>query len=313
MAIFSSIWDDFRNAFRSGNMVTKLVLVNFSVFVLVKIAYVALWMSMGGQEVRGLFFEGLRHLCLPADFMGLLTHPWTPLTSIFLHESLFHLINNIIGLYLFGSIVSDLVGDRRVLPIYLAGGLVGGLLFIVSANLVPHIGAYALGASGAVMALGGAALILAPDYRVPLLLLGEVKVKYIVLVLLLLDLVGIANQSNTGGHVAHLGGFFFGAWFVYRLRDGYDMALPINRLLDRISGWFKPGSRPRAQQPVVSRPLQKVYQNPLGKPSHAPFSNPASERAFQEKLDAILDKIKAEGYENLTPEEKEFLFLASKK
>jgi membrane associated rhomboid family serine protease len=313
MAIFSSIWDDFRNAFRSGNMVTKLVLVNFSVFVLVKIAYVALWMSMGGQEVRGLFFEGLRHLCLPADIMGLLTHLWTPFTSIFLHESLFHLINNIIGLYLFGSIVSDLVGDRRVLPIYLAGGLVGGLLFIVSANLVPHIGSYALGASGAVMALGGAALILAPDYRVPLLLLGEVKVKYIVLVLLLLDLVGIANQSNTGGHIAHLGGFFFGAWFVYRLRDGYDMALPINRLLDSISGWFTARSSVPGRQVADRRPLQKVYQNPIGKPSHTPSFNPASERAFQEKLDAILDKIKAEGYENLTPEEKEFLFLASKK
>jgi membrane associated rhomboid family serine protease len=312
MALFSSIWDDFRGAFRSGNMVTKLVLANVTVWVLVSTANILLWLVMGGQDVSELFFSGLSHLCMPADPWRLLTHLWTPFTSIFLHQGLFHLLNNIVALYLFGAIVGDLVGDRRVLPIYLMGGLVGNLLYLVSANLLPNLGQYALGASGAVMAFAGAAIILAPEYRVALLLLGEVKVKYIVLVILLLDLLGIANQVNTGGHIAHLGGFAFGCWFVYRLRDGYDMALPVNRLLDRIGSWFTRGSRPAAK-PSKVRTLQKVYQNPGGKPKPANVGEQMPSASFQEKLDAILDKIKANGYESLTQEEKDFLFQASKK
>ncbi len=312
MALFNSIWDDFRGAFRQGNMVTKLVLANFTVFVLVKVVYLILWMGSGGQNISGLFFEGLRHLCIPANLFSLLTHPWTPLTSIFLHESLFHLINNIIGLYLFGTIVGDLVGDRRVLPLYLVGGLVGGLFFVLSANLLPSVGAYALGASGAVMAMAGAALILAPEYRVALLLLGEVKLKYIVLIILLLDLVSIANQSNTGGHFAHLGGFAFGVLFVMRLRDGFDMLRPVNQAIDWVVSFVRQ-DRPLKSPPRRTPAMQKVYRNPGGKTRPVNVGDNTPSVPFQEKLDAILDKIKAEGYESLNPEEKEFLFQASKK
>ena len=226
---------------------------------------------------------------------------------MFLHENFWHVVNNIVGLYLFGVIVSDLIGDRRVLPVYLLGGLFGGLMFMLSAQFVPFVGSYALGASGAVMALAGTALILAPEYRVRLFLLGEIKVKYIVLILLLFDLIGVANRFNSGGHIAHLGGFAMGCFFVYRLRDGHDWAEPINRLLDRITGWFTPGRSARSGK----RKPQKAYSGTFTatRGGRAPQDEPS----YQERLDAILDKIKEKGYENLSPEEKEFLYNASKK
>lgn len=308
MALFGSIWDDVRHAFRIGNMVTRLVIVNFGIFILVNVAYLALLVAFGPDAASVRLWDGLQWLCMPASGRTLLFQPWAPFTHIFLHENFWHVVNNIIGLYLFGIIVGDLIGDRRVLPIYLLGGLLGGFMFMASAQFAPYVGSYALGASGSVMALAGAALILAPDYRVRLFLLGEVKVKYIVLVLLLFDLIGVANKFNSGGHVAHLGGFAMGCLFVYRLRDGHDWAEPVNRLLDTIVGWF---SGKKRRKPAVHRKSQKTYSTAFAATRGG--RAPQDDVTFQERLDAILDKIKESGYESLTPEEKEFLYNASKK
>lgn len=311
MAVFRSIWEDIKHSFRAGNMVTRLVIVNFAVFVLVKLLFVGIWLAMpGNREGAGALYEQVILLfCMPGNWEQL-WHIWAPFTSMFLHEGFGHFLGNIISLYLFGVIVGDLIGDRRVLPIYLIGGLVGNVLYFVSAQFLPYVGTYALGASGAIMALAGAALILAPDYRVMLFLLGEVRVKYIVLVLVLLDLVGIANASNTGGHAAHIGGFAAGCWFVYQLRDGRDLSDPVNRLLDRIRGWFLP-ARPQAKKP--KRKAQPAFRTTLGGAARAGSVSDTNDMSFQERLDAILDKIKEKGYENLTQEEKDFLYEASKK
>jgi hypothetical protein len=131
-----------------------------------------------------------------------------------------------------------------------------------------------------------------------------------VLVMLLLDMVGIAHNSNTGGHIAHLGGFLMGCLFVYRLRDGKDLSEPVNRLLDKILNLFS-FSRPRTPK-KKKRKTQPAFRATFGgaKGSSASDSN---DMPFQERLDAILDKIKEKGYENLTQEEKDFLYEASKK
>jgi membrane associated rhomboid family serine protease len=313
MALFNSIWDDLKYSLRSGSMVTKLMIINFTVFVMVYVVFIGLWLALGGDrvEARELLDRGLNWLCMPGKGEILLWQIWSPITSIFLHEWLGHFLGNMIALYLFGTIVADLIGDRRVFPLYLLGGLVGNALYFISAQFLSSVGLYALGASGAIMALAGAALILAPDYRVMLFLLGEVKVKYIVLVLLLLDLVSIANAQNTGGHAAHLGGFVFGCLFVYRLRDGRDMSEPVNRLLDKITGMFASGRR---RKKAPRRRPQMAVKGPFAASSKGnPSVTDQEDLSFQEKLDTILDKIKAHGYENLTPEEKEFLYNASKK
>ena len=291
-------------------MVTLLLFVNFAVFVLVKIIFVVLWLAIpGARDTAGKLFEqGLLFFCMPGDWR-LLWHVWAPVTSIFLHEGFGHFLGNVIALYLFGIIVGDMIGDRRVLPIYLLGGLIGNALYFISAQFMPSVGSYALGASGAIMALAGAALILAPDYRVMLFLFGEVKVKYIVLVLVLLDLVGIANQSNTGGHAAHIGGFAAGCLFVFQLRDGNDLSEPINRLLGKILSWFSP-ARPRPKK--AKRKTQPAFRTTFGGAKGNSASD-TNDMSFQERLDAILDKIKEKGYENLSQEEKDFLYEASKK
>lgn len=290
-------------------MVTRLVIINFGVFVLVNLVHFFIWLAMRGDAAASwvIFQNALTQLCMQGNGIALLWHPWTPLTSIFLHEGFGHFLGNTIALYLFGTIVSDLIGDRRVLPIYLLGGLFANLLYFISAQLsFLGVGYYALGASGAIMALAGTALILAPDYRVVLILLGEVKLKYIVLIMLLLDLIGLTTQSNTGGHAAHIGGFLMGCWFAYKLRDGKDLSEPVNRLLDRILGWFSVRKRAPKRRP---QPAMTATRGGRAANNRSDASN----ISYQERLDAILDKIKASGYDSLTQEEKDFLYDASKK
>lgn len=288
-------------------MVTKLVVVNFAVFVTIKLVYLVMSIFTIGQA-GGMYDTMLSYLTLHADLSTLAWRFWGVLSHMFLHDSFWHLFNNMVGLYLFGTIVSDLVGDRRILPIYLFGGLVGALIYVITAQFFLGVGSYALGASAAVMALGGAALILAPDYRVALLLLGSVKVKYVVLVLILLDLVGIAGTYPAGGHAAHIAGFASGCFFVFQLRDGRDLAVPINNFFTWLRGLFSSKPRSKFNRPKNAPSMRATFGGAKGS-----GKSDAHDLSFQEKLDAILDKIKAQGYESLSQEEKDFLFEASQK
>lgn len=308
MSLFKSIWDDLQYSLRAGNMVTKLVVVNFAVFVTMKLIYLAMTLfTMGNGET--MYNDLLIFLCLQADIGTLVWRLWGIGTHMFLHDSFWHLVNNMIVLYLFGRIVSDLIGDRRILPIYLLGGLAGALIYVVTAQFFLSVGAYALGASAAVMALGGAALILAPDYRVHLLFLGLIKVKYIVLVLVLLDLVAIAGTYPAGGHAAHIAGFAMGCFFVFQLRDGRDWAVPVNNFFAWFGRLFSGGSKPKFPRPKKSPPMKATF----GGAAKGGSRSDKHDLSFQEKLDAILDKIKAQGYESLSQEEKDFLYEASQK
>jgi membrane associated rhomboid family serine protease len=308
--MFQSIWEEIKSSFRVGNMVTQLMLINFIVFFGVNLIKFMLWMFNAGNGIPMYFYDGLNFFCVPAKFMDLLWHPWGIITSLFFHEDFWHIINNMIFLYLFGNIVGNLIGDRRVLPIYLIGGLVGSFLFMVSDFWVHYLSGYALGASGAVMALAGAAVTLAPDYRVMLIILGEVKLKYICLVMLLLDLVGIAHNDNTGGHVAHLGGFFMGIFIITRLQDGDDLLAPVHNLLVKIRSWFDFSNK---KKNTTRRKKEMAFNKPgfgSNKKSNQSQETPLN---FQDQLDAILDKIRENGYDNLSQAEKDFLFDASKR
>jgi len=310
MALFNSIWDDLKFSLRTGNMITKLVVINFAVFVVTKLAYLILGGFTLGNP-GGLYATGLDYFCIPASLSTLIWQPWSYITHMFLHDSFWHLFGNLVGLYIFGSIVSDLIGDRRVLPLYLLGGLAGGTFYIFSAQVgILNVSSYALGASAAVMAMGGAALILAPDYRVHLLLLGAVKVKYIVLVLVLIDLATISGNFDSGGSIAHIAGFVTGCIFVYQLRDGRDWAEFVNQILRKITSLFTFTSAATKKTPRKNKPgpMKATYVGPKGN-----NVSDAHDLSFQEKLDGILDKIKQAGYEGLSQEEKDFLYEASQK
>lgn len=308
--MFNSLWDDLKREFSSGTMVTRLIIINCAVFVVINLVKIFM-RAFSGFNNESPFTDFLHLFCMSSDPIEVLTHPWSIITHMFLHEGFWHILWNMLFLYWFGRIVGDLIGNRHILPIYLLGGLAGGFAFFASVHLVGYGGLgvhHALGASGAVMAMVVAAGVLAPEYELNLLLIGSVKMKYVVMFLVFLDLIGIGDNMNTGGHFAHLGGAAMGWFFIYRLREGHDMGAPISRLFTQLGNFFEGifSGNKRKRPRVVFRNKEKMAKG-----------NRASDREFdlshQEKLDSILDKIKQRGYESLSAEEKEFLFNASKK
>ena len=127
--------------------------------------------------------------------------PWTIISSMFVHGSFTHILFNMIGLYFLGSFLIRAVGERSFLTVFFLGGLAGNVLFILLADPFST----AVGASGAIYALGGALAILVP--RAPVLIFPipvPIPLWAAILIFLLLSfLPGIAWQ-------AHLGGLFLG-------------------------------------------------------------------------------------------------------
>jgi membrane associated rhomboid family serine protease len=316
--MLKSIWDDIVREFSHGNAVNRLIIINVAIYVLINLLWVGMRISNDYATPESYFI--LRNwFSISSDWWHNLTHPWVFITCMFLHDEFWHIISNMLLFYWFGRIIGDFLGDQRVLALYLLGGLAGAIAFFISVNFMGYGDLagprFALGASGAVMAVVLGAGVLAPDYQLRLLLLGDVKLKYIAGGLILIDVIAIGSNMNTGGHVAHLGGAFMGWVFVSQLRKGNDLSEPVTRILSRIQQVFK--SKPRSGMRSKSGKGPRVsYRNPstegVGRqqPS-SPAAGSTASLSHQEQLDAILDKIKETGYESLSKEEKEFLFKAS--
>jgi membrane associated rhomboid family serine protease len=292
--MFKSIFREIQAAFDYGSMLTKIIIINVSVYVITAILGAFL------PEIYASYI--LPYLALPGDFITFLHRPWTIITHMFLHAGFWHMAMNMLILYWFGSIAGDLLGDKRILPVYIMGGLVGAIFYMLSYLWAPVYGSMAIGASAATLAIVFMAVMTAPDYIMNLILLGPVKIKYIGLAILFFDIIGTAGSTNTGGHIAHLGGALFGFLFVYLLQNGTDL-----------SSWFYKKKSVRSKSNTMfskgTSPLKVSHKSEKLIPK-----KPVQDKDhFAGRVDQILEKIKAQGYDSLTDEEKEVLYLASKK
>ena len=157
------------------------------------------------------------------------------------------------------------------------------------------IGNSAIGASAAICAVMFMITATVPNYELNFILIGPVKIKYILLVLVVFDLLNIANLDNMGGHVSHLGGSAFGYWFFLRDRQGKNPAGGFNRLISV----FSPRKGKRSN----------LRKTPGGKRRFVPDEDYNLEKkSKEEELNAILDKIGKSGYESLSKDEKDKLF-----
>jgi membrane associated rhomboid family serine protease len=307
--VFRSIVSDIRYQFQSGNTITRLIIVNVAVFLAIMAFKLVLVLMHGLTRDSGIFSVVTSYLFLSDDLIWDAKHPWTIISHMFTHVGFFHMLFNMLILYWFGRIAGDLLGDHRMLPLYLYSGLAGALIYLLSAPLIYEGGSNLHGASAAIMGIVAAAGITAPDYQMRLLLLGDVRLKYIVAGLLAIYIIGIANMENVGGHMAHLGGAAFGFFYVHLLRQGRDLTRGFNRLISM----FK---KPVKHQPRPSKRKVTMEVRHRAASRKSDIQSPPSDHAYdgdQQRLDSILDKIKATGYQNLSEEDKKFLHDASQK
>jgi membrane associated rhomboid family serine protease len=298
----NGLLDEFKNAFRKPeNGLVQLILINVIVFVTLIILNVVLTLSGAGN----IYHLILRQLMLPADFEVFLSRPWTLITYFFTHEGFFHILFNMLFLYWFGRLISEYLGNKRLISLYVLGGLAGGVTYMLIYNLLPYFHeqipiALMLGASAGVYAVVVGAATLMPDFTFFLLFLGPVRIKYIALFYVFLSFAQTVG-TNAGGNLAHLGGALIGFIFIRQLQKGNDIGKPVNKTLYFFQNLFKP--RPKIRVSYKKQDKNSSNNALGGKPN----------KPKQDEIDAILDKISAKGYESLSKEEKQKLFNASKK
>lgn len=292
---------DLMNTFRRGPVYLQFIYLNVGVFILTSLVSVILMLF--NRSVAGL----LLYLELPASLVRFLYQPWSLLTYMFMHADIFHLLFNMLWLYWFGSLFLSFFSAKHFRGVYLLGGISGGLLYLIAYQVFPYFQtsveiSYLLGASASVLAVVVATACREPDYRVNLLFLGMVRLKYLALFMVITDLL-LMTSGNAGGHIAHLGGALAGWGFAVGLKRGVDGTKWINVILDAVAALFRPGLRKNR------KPGMKVHYNHSSKD----FDYNARKKAASEEVDRILDKLKKSGYDSLTTEEKKSLFDASKK
>lgn len=284
--------DDLKHAVKFGNVLTRLIILNVTVFILINLAGV--FISLGGSNIR--FTETVNgYFAMYSGIGSFLSHPWGIITYQFIHGGILHLLFNMLWLYWMGRIFIEFLGSRKLLSVYLIGGMAGAILFMIAYQLLPLFSSISefgkvIGASGSVLAITVAAATLVPDYTIGLLFFGQVKLKYLAIAAIILDLLSMAGP-NAGGHIAHLGGAMFGFVYIKLLRSGTNAGAWMDSLTSFIENIF---TRKQPVMRVVHR--KKTDDTPN-----------------QETIDQILDKISQSGYESLTAAEKEILFKASKK
>ncbi len=299
----ASIIDELKYRFKTGNMVTKLIFANLMVFVAFKLFGLVLFFA----QSQGVQHQVAMQLAVPASLSKLIVQPWSVLTYMFFHEGFLHILFNMLWLFWFGEIFVLYLGDRKILPLYVLGGLMGVVFYLAAFNLFPVFSeqvprAVMLGASASVLAIVFAAATINPEHEVRLLFFGDVRIKYIAFVSLLIDVISIP-QGNAGGYIAHLGGALCGWLFIKGLRSGVDAGKPIGEFAEMVASQFS------KEKMRVNKPASVL------KPTHGSGSAAAIQRtqSEQERVDEILDKISRSGYDSLTKEEKEFLFHYSNK
>lgn len=293
-----------RKIFLSKNILSRLILINTVIYLLVQIVNLITWLVAPASITGGLSILG-QFLALPSDLTQFIHMPWTLFTYMFLHEGLFHWLFNMIMLYFGGILFTEYLSQKSLLWTYILGGIAGAVFYMLAFNLFPVFApvrsiSVALGASASVLAIIIAISTYVPDYTVHLFLIGRLKLKYLAIAFVLLDILSI-QSNNPGGHIAHLGGALWGFLYALSLRKGNDLYKIFDglRLPDSL---FK---RNRYTKFSTSRPES-------GRPMNDDEYN-SRRAAKQAEIDKILDKISKSGYGSLSKEEKEMLFKSSNK
>jgi len=291
------IWNDIQRTFRSGNSLIKLIYINIGVFLLISLAAI-IGFLLNNPAVSEI---SLAQLAVPASLRILLLKPWTLITYMFTHKDIWHILFNMLWLYWFGKIFLEYLDQRKLVAVYLLGGLSGAVVYVLSFNIFPAFtglvaGSVAIGASASVMAVVVAVAAYVPDYSVNLFLLGRVKIKYMALAIFILTSV-MDFSVNSGGKLAHIGGALLGYLYALNLKRGRDIGKGFNRIIDFFATIFKP-----------RRKMKVTYKKPA-----SDYNYNKRKTEHQARINAILDKISKGGYDSLTREEKDILFSESQK
>lgn len=280
--------DNFKNRFRSGNIVEKLIYINIAVFIITLLINVFQGLYANSSNFIVSWFA------LDNSTATFLSKPWTIISYGFLHADFLHILMNLIVLYFIGNLFLEYFTQKQLLTFYLLGTFFGGVLYLFSQNYFPLFegsNSVLVGASAGISAILIGLATYIPNYQIKLRFIGFVKLWHLAAFWTGLDIIGLIG-TNAGGHFAHLGGALFGFLYVNQASNKEI------KLFDFFSYLFK----------KKEKPLRTVHKSKSKRRSTTSQNTDLT----QKQVDAILDKISKSGYDTLTKSEKEFLFKQGK-
>jgi membrane associated rhomboid family serine protease len=285
-----SLTQDVKQKLTHLNVFEKLIAVNVVIFCCAHILRYILKTE-----------SSLSWLELPSDFLEYIKQPWTIITYAFLHYEFWHILFNMLWLYIIGRMFINLFNTKLGLNVYFLGALSGGVIFLLGYFILPnffHSGDRLVGASAAVRALLIFMCAYMPNMDLRFFRFN-IKLKHVGLAVVVIDAIGLFG-GNAGGNLAHFGGTILGYFYGTQLNKGKDIGKWFEHIVDSIANLFKSN---KSSLKTVHKKKGKVAG--YNKDEFKEFTN-------QKQVDIILDKISKSGYESLTKAEKEFLFRAGK-
>jgi membrane associated rhomboid family serine protease len=288
---------------QDGNTLTLLIIFNAIIFVMLN--FVKVLYLINNSTTADFSEQILTWFSVPAQPEVFATRPWTLLISMFTQVSVLHLVSSVLWLWSFGYILQDLAGNKKLIPLYIYGGLAGAIFYVLTLNLIPafraNINNYEplLGAGPSLMSIAIATTAMAPRYKIFPLIRGGIPL-WILTVIFILISVGTAGMANPGDAGALIAGGLIGYVFVWQLHRGNDWSRWMNALVTWIDDLFNPEKK-HIQKPQKQQLYYKANQKPYQKTPHV----------TQQRIDDLLDKINQKGYHSLSDEEKDFLKKAS--
>lgn len=286
-----TIFQEIKDSFKRGSVITRLIYVNIASFVLLRLIEVVSYLI--GTPISFIDF-----FALPAYSGALLHKPWTIITYMFMHNGMLHLLFNMLWLYWMGELFLRYFTQNQLLGIYFLGGLAGAFSYILLFNISPTLGeklhiVQLVGASASILAIVAAVATYVPNHPIRLMFIGEIKMKHLAIISIVIYALGMSG-TNAGGNIAHVGGMLLGFVFIVLLRKGNDL-----------TRWV----------PTAVYWLEKVFKsNPKVRVSYknANYKQNKPKQTEQVRINDILEKIRKSGYDSLSKEEKELLFRMGK-
>jgi membrane associated rhomboid family serine protease len=278
-AFIESFWAKYK----TSNVLGKLIFLNIGLFLLIRIA--ALILMLCGVDVQHAILQWVE---FPSEPTIWLTRPWTIVTYMFLQYGIFHILFNMLWLYWVGAFFLYTNTPKQLVALYIYGGVAGALLYMAAYAWLPYFATsqgWLIGSSASVLAIVVATAWRMPDYKVGLLFIGEISLKWIAIIAVLLSVLSIPEE-NAGGNIAHIGGAIIGAVYGIMMAYGRDITAPFNFVCDKLVTMAHGCN-------IWSRKKKKVVTPTV---------------SDEEILNQILDKIKKSGYSALSSDERRRLF-----
>ena len=261
---------------RGYSIVTILLIVNVVLYMLC---------SMGRGTPGGSMIDEIGVMHIGSVLHG---QVWRLITSQYLHAGMMHLLFNMIALHFLGRPLEQAWSPKKFFTIYTLSGLAGNLLYVVLGLLWLGTGGFALGASGCVLGLLGAAAVMFPQATIYIHFLFPVPIRSAAALFMGLYVLNIfVRGANAGGDAAHLAGLLFGGAWAWRG----------DRWWARLMSSKPRGPRPASSSPGINPGAWKRKMDAL--------------RDLDREVDRVLSKVKEHGIHSLTAKERKILQKAS--